>query len=62
MTALVVGSAKVSCILGAICLPILVIVIVVLAGLAISSAAVSGDAFEDTILGYFDSLQEILQE
>ena len=60
VTALVVGAAKLSCILGALCLPIIVVAIVALVGVAIGSATISEDAFLETILGYFDNLQALL--
>ena len=61
LTALVVGAAKCSCILGAVCLPITVIAFVSLVGVAIGSTSVTGDAFTSVILGYFDGLEGLLQ-
>ena len=61
LTALVVGAAKCSCILGAVCLPITVIAFVSLVGVVIGSTSVTGDTFTDAILGYFNGLEGLLE-
>lgn len=50
-----------SCILGAVCLPLIAIAFVAAVGVATGSTAVSGDALKDVIVGYFDGMEEMLQ-